>query len=134
MPGHGAGASEEDTYILELSKNVSANTTYQNPETVTTDMPFAVRVVGITLGWLSGANAQAGVKIKNETGNTYIPYNEQDLDNNASYIASNDFTGRFPVRFGMDDDETLIAEFINVDGSNSHLVNVFVTVERRMEE
>lgn len=122
---------EPDAYLFELSNNVSASTQATNPESETTDVPFAGRVTGITLGWLDGADGQAGVRIVDETGHTYIPYNTTDLDGQDQYIASNDFTRTFRVRFDVAEDETIGADFINTDGTNSHLVNVFLTIERR---
>lgn len=118
-----------EVVTLELSKNVSKDTTPDNPVTKSTPVPFDGKVIGIVPGWPDGANNVGGISllhesIGGETVDKLFPFNESD-----SYVAANDFTTMFEANFNIESGERLVGRFVNNDESNDHFLNLLVVFE-----
>lgn len=112
-------------YPHEASANVPADTSSDEPVTRerTIDGPF--ELVSVIMGWPDGADNFLGIAVKTASGENIIPRNSED-----EYIAANDFTGEFTIRRAFEDDDTLVAEYINNDTGNSHFGNVIMNIRR----
>jgi hypothetical protein len=116
-----SGGEWRRSFPFELSKDVTSGQT----ETKSTDMRYDGHITGVLLGWPKNTDNGAGVQLRNETGETYIPRNSDE----ESYLAFTNFARVFPVSEAVSDGETITAEFVNNDPDNSHFINCVVFVE-----
>lgn len=107
------------SFPFELSMDVPANTPTTDPVTQTVEVPYDGRVTTVVIGWPSGTDKGVGVKIRDNRGHQYVPYNTDE-----EYIAADNFTHPFAVHVDIEEDDELVAEFVNAT-SEDHLVNVF---------
>lgn len=109
---------------IEMSTDVPANTTTDEPEVTDRKAPFDGKITSVVIGWPDGANNIVGVQIRRGNEDVIFPANRED-----DYVAANDFTSPFPLRKKIKQDEELQAVFVNLDGTNSHFVNVILNIE-----
>lgn len=107
-------------FPFELSMDVPADGDGQK----TLDVPYDGRIVRVLLGWPQNTDNGVGVSLGMETGTNLIPRNAAE----ETYMAFNDFSQPFTVRQDVDEDDTIVAEFINIDPDNSHFVNCVVEI------
>lgn len=130
MGGYSPAAENTDvneSFVFEFSTDVPKNTKRGDDETVkkSREIPWKGLVKTVVIGWPPGANNAAGVAFGRKGAEDFLPRNPED-----QFLAGNHFTHAFDVTAVVAKEEDLEAEFVNYDSSNSHFVNVFVTIER----
>lgn len=122
----GSGAEVVGEFPVEMSHYVPADTPTTDPvETVRVpDQQNPSRITAISLGWQDGASNVVGVKIRTGDGLTLLPRNPQD-----DFIAFNDFSDTWDLRYELDAGEKLVAETVNLDAQNQHFVNIVPHIE-----
>lgn len=113
-------------FPFEMSHDVPPDTPVSSPNEVVRvpDEQNVTRVVAVSLGWPDGASNAVGIQITTGSGLTLFPRNPED-----NFVAFNDFSETFGLRYELNPGEELIARTINVDATNSHFVNIVPHIE-----
>lgn len=114
---------------IEISTNVPANTSTSNPVTTDRAVPFSGRITEIVVGWPSGSDQRAGMQLAldnaDESDETKLyPFNPED-----DFVGLDDKTIKHDSGFDVDSGDKLIGKFANNDDTNSHFLNLIVTIE-----
>lgn len=118
-------------FPVEMSHSVPADTPITDPNLVerTPDEDGFARVTAISVGWQDGAGNAVGIQVRTANGLKLLPRNPED-----QYLAFNDFSETFPLRYTLSPGETLVAQTVNLDNQNSHFVNIVPHVREVREE
>ena len=107
-------------FLHDISRNVDEN----KAEVEERRVWFEGRALYALISWPPGAEERAGVQIRHGSGEKIAP-----ADEDSEYLFGDDFSHPFPLNEPIETDQTLVAEFINNDTQNTHLVNVIVMIE-----
>lgn len=112
-------------FSLSFSKNVSAGATTPNDtETVEIDMPFDGWTAGLTIVW-PASDGGVGVQLRRNEGERLFPRDDKN-EFESSPIA---FGDTFRLQTEIEQGETLVAEYVNNDSTNSKFTTVILGVE-----
>lgn len=107
-------------FLHNISRNVDEN----QAEIEERRVWFEGKALYAIISWPPGAEERAGVQIRHGSGEKIAPGDEE-----SPYLFGDDFAHPFPLNEPIEKGETLVAEFINNDTQNSHLVNVIIPIE-----
>lgn len=113
-------------FPYSLSLDVPANTVEPNTATETIEVPHDGIVDGVLVGW-PGADGAVGIQFRNETGERFFPRNEGDQFEAmpAAHVEL------LPIRFMVEEGETLVGEYVNTDAGNSHFASLMPNIQER---
>lgn len=109
------------SFLHTVSKNVSE----QQAETEERRVWFEGRLLYMLVSWPPGAEERAGIQLRLASGEKIAP-----ADEDSDYLFGDDLTHPFPLNKRVPKGEVVVAEFINNDTQNPHLLNVIVPIEK----
>jgi hypothetical protein len=128
----GSGLRE---FPYPMAAEVPPNTSRNDPVAATIEPDYDATITTVYLGFPAGTQQTVGVRLSDGGGEVWIPRGGQRVTSDGTrepqYIAEDDVTVAIDLNVAVDEDNTIQAQFVSTDPSNSHYVTVTPILRER---